>query len=148
MPIVNLLSYTNIQEGANVTHIVGKLDHVLQKVADHRQEVMINTLAVSPQPNGKPVPQRQRSSVDASAGGHSSGASGYSPGASGHSPEVTVTRRAPLKERIERLRVSVSEQGDQMYGSLNREKRPKSSSIVELREHPNPETRPRQTSAL
>ena len=98
-----------LQEGANVTHIVGKLDSVLQKVADHRQEVMTNVVLVSP-PAGhaqhSPSPsanyQRQRSSLDVS--GQYTGI-------------IATAHPTPLKERIQQMRLSISEQENQLLSS-------------------------------
>ena len=128
-----------LQEGANVTHIVGKLDSVLQKVADHRQEVMNTMVITSPTPNGSdqgqdgsgPSPQtltlRKHSSVD----------------------EVSIADSVtPLRERIQNMRLSVSSENDPSqsnFNSLNRERRrkksPASSSMGESsREYPTKET--------
>ena len=89
------------QEGANVTHIVGKLDHVLQKVVDNRQEVMSNAVILSPEHDTQTsVSQpylRQRSSVDVSD----------------QRPTSSVTpapHPTPRRERIEKMRLSVTDQ--------------------------------------
>ena len=114
-----------------MTHIVGKLDSVLQKVADHRQEVINTMVVTSPTPNGSnqgqdggsdPSPQnvtlRKHSSVD------------------GVSIADSVT---PLRQRIENMRLSVSSENDPSqsnFNSLNRgerrrKKSPASSSMGE-----------------
>lgn len=105
-----------------MTHIVGKLDSVLQKVADHRQEVINTMVVTSPTPNGSnqgqdgssdPSPQtvtlRKHSSVD----------------------RVSVADSVtPLRERIQNMRLSVSSENDPSqsnFNSLNRERRRKKS---------------------
>ncbi len=109
-----------------MTHIVGKLDSVLQKVADHRQEVMNNIVVTSPTANDheqddNPSPHtatlRKHSGVDSSS-------------------IEGVASVAPLRERIQNMRLSVSSLTDNQnnFNSLNRERRRKkspASSIVE-----------------
>ena len=112
-----------MQEGANVTHIVGKLDNVLQKVADNRQEVISNAVVLSPQVSSSQLYQRQRSSVDATGLNPPSGVG------------VVTTHPTPLKERIEQMRLSVSEQGAPQVSysrspSRDQERNRKSSSIT------------------
>ena len=115
-----------------MTHIVGKLDSVLQKVADHRQEVMNTTVVTSPTANGHdqgqngdPSPQtvtlRKHSSVDGSI-------------------TENLASVAPLRERIQNMRLSVSSVTDQNnFNSLNRERRrkrsPASSTVESSGEH-------------
>ena len=89
------------QEGANVTHIVGKLDNVLQKVADHRQEVMSNVVVLSPEHDSQASASqphlRKRRSADVT----------------GQRPMSSVApapHPTPLKERIEKMRLSVTDQ--------------------------------------
>lgn len=107
----SFLSIISFQEGANVTHIVGKLDNVLQKVADHRQEVM-NTIVLSSPHDAQPSPssvgyQRQRSSVDAS---HQRQRSSLD--VTGQ--YVAMTHPTPLKDRIQKMRESISDQEAQV----------------------------------
>ena len=88
-----------------MTHIVGRLDNVLQRVADHRQEMM-NTINVTspqhsnqrdsasnPRDSASSAQLRQRHSLDVSGGGNQ---------AEGHP--------TPLRQRIEQLRQSVAEE--------------------------------------
>ena len=86
-----------------MTHIVGRLDNVLQKVADHRQEMM-NTIVTSPQHNA-PSPSahgRQRNSLEVS-GQHQ---------ATAESPHPT-----PLKKKIEEMRRSITDQDNSVFYS-------------------------------
>ena len=106
-----------------MTHIVGKLDSVLQKVADHRQEVMTSIIAVSPTDgheqtdSSQTVVLRKRSSVDVSG------------------ETVVMAPPTPLRERIQNMRLSVTSATEQdHFNSLNHERRHKlspASSIVE-----------------
>ena len=118
-----------------MTHIVGKLDSVLQKVADHRQEVMTNMVVTSPtankghdpgQDNDDPSPQsvtlRKRSSVDGNV-------------------TDSMASVTPLRDRIQNMRLSVSSIPEQNsnFNSLNRERRrkrsPASSTVESSGEH-------------
>lgn len=105
-----------------MTHIVGKLDSVLQKVADHRQEVMNTVVITSPTSDsndqlardGVPSPQtvtlRKHISVDGSV-------------------TDSMAPPTPLRERIQNMRLSVSSLTDQgsNFNSLNRERKRKKS---------------------
>ena len=101
-----------------MTHMVGKLDSVVQMVVDHRQQVKSNMVITSPTANGQdhPSPQtvtlRKHSSVDGSS----------------IDSMLSVT---PLRERIQNMRLSVSSVTDNQndFNSLNRERRRKKSPV-------------------
>lgn len=127
-----------------MTHIVGRLDNVLQRVADHRQEMM-NTINVTspqhsnPRDSASSAQLRQRHSLDVS-GGH-------------QGESLSQGHPTPLRQRIEQLKQSVSEEdattATAMMDASSQERRGrKRSSVPSIAEDEAREGRGRKRSSV